>query len=62
MSGGGANGAWEAGVVWGLMNHGNPEDFEYDMVVGISAGSINTIGMIGFDPKDGLANAQYLSD
>ena len=57
LSGGGNNGAWEAGVLWGLYNYGNPIDYEYDMVVGISAGSINTIGMVGFDPKDGVNNA-----
>ena len=57
LSGGGTNGAWEAGVIWGLMNYGDPTDFEWDMVVGISAGSINTVGMIGFDPADGVNNA-----
>lgn len=27
MSGGGSNGAWEVGVLWGLVHYGNPEDF-----------------------------------
>ena len=27
LSGGGANGAWENGVIWGLMHYGNPDDF-----------------------------------
>ena len=30
LSGGGTNGAWEAGVIWGLMNYGDPTNFEYD--------------------------------
>ena len=45
LSGGGSNGAWEAGVMWGFVNYGNPDDFKYDVVTGISGGSINT-GMI----------------
>ena len=47
LSGGGSNGAWEAGVLWGFLNYGNPEDFEYDVVSGISAGSINAVAMAG---------------
>ena len=48
MSGGGSNGAWEAGVVWGLVHYGNSEEFQYDVVSGISAGSINAAAMAGF--------------
>ena len=62
LSGGGSEGAWEAGVIWGLVNYGNIEDFEWEMVSGISAGAINTAGLIGFHPKDGVKNAQFLSD
>jgi predicted acylesterase/phospholipase RssA len=29
LSGGGANGAWEAGIFWGLNNYGNSGDFDY---------------------------------
>ncbi len=43
LSGGGANGAWEAGIMWGLTHYGNPADFFWDVHTGISAGSINTI-------------------
>ena len=42
LSGGGNNGAWETGVLWGLMHYGNPKDFEWDVVSGVSAGSINS--------------------
>ena len=42
MSGGGNVGAWEAGVVWGLTHYGNPEDFRWNVVSGVSAGSFNT--------------------
>ena len=29
LSGGGTNGAWEAGIIWGLMNYGDPTDYEW---------------------------------
>ena len=29
LSGGANNGAWEAGVLYGLINYGNPEDFKW---------------------------------
>ena len=45
LSGGGTNAVWESGVFWGLTHYGNPDDFKYDVVTGISGGSINT-GMI----------------
>ena len=43
LSGGGSNGAWEMGVLWGFLHYGNPDDFRYDVLTGISAGSINAI-------------------
>ena len=45
LSGGGTNAVWESGVFWGLVHYGDPDDFKYDVVTGISGGSINT-GMI----------------
>jgi len=48
MSGGGNNGAWEAGVIWGMLNYGDPADFAWDVVTGISAGSINTSALAGW--------------
>jgi len=44
LSGGGTNGAWEAGVIWGLTHYGDPTDYYYDVHTGVSAGSVNTIG------------------
>ena len=52
LSGGGSNGAWEVGVLWGLVHYGNPADFEWDYLTGISAGSINTAGMVGWAPGE----------
>ena len=62
LSGGGANGAWEVGVLWGLYHYGDPQDFAYDVITGVSAGSINTIATAGWAPEDGVAMSQYLSD
>ena len=49
LSGGGNNGAWEAGVLWGFMNYGDVADFEYDVITGVSAGSINAMAMSGWE-------------
>ena len=48
LSGGGNNGSWEAGVLYGLVNNGDPADFEWDVVSGVSAGSINTLAVAGY--------------
>ena len=55
LSGGAANGAWEVGVLWGLYHYGNPKDFAYDVISGVSVGAINTAAMAGWAPEDGVA-------
>lgn len=45
LSGGGSNGAWEAGVIYGFANYGNASDFEWDVISGVSAGSINALAI-----------------
>ena len=62
LSGGGTNGAWEAGVIWGLQNYGNPEDYAWNVVTGVSAGSMGAAGMAGFGLDEGKEAAQMLSD
>ena len=42
MSGGANKGSWEAGIVWGLLHYGNPDDYTYDIITGVSAGALNT--------------------
>ena len=61
LSGGGANGAWEAGIFWGLNFYGNQGDFDYDVISGVSAGSINTAALAGWAPEDGKRAAEWLS-
>ena len=45
MGKGANNGAWEAGVLYGLLNYGDPKEFEYDVVSGVSVGGINAFGV-----------------
>ena len=52
MSGGGSNGAWESGVLWGLIHYGNPEDYQYDVLAGVSIGGINSAAMAMFEKGD----------
>ena len=62
MSGGANNGAWEVGVLWGLLHYGEPTDFAYDVITGVSAGALNT-GMFSTWAKgDELAMTEYTSD
>ena len=62
LSGGGNNGAWEAGVLYGLVNYGNPADFAYDVITGVSAGSINTTALAGWAIGSEVEAAQWVSD
>ena len=41
LSGGSNNGASEIGAMWGLVHYGDPADFTWDIVSGVSAGGIN---------------------
>ena len=50
LSGGGSKGSFEIGVIQGFINSLPPEDVQYDVVAGVSAGSINAAGM-GLFPK-----------
>lgn len=61
LNGGGSKGAYQAGVIWGLMNYGDPADFEWDVVTGISGGAINTGALMFWDKKDGLEMSHWLS-
>jgi len=61
MSGGANNGAWEAGVLWGLVHYGNPADFTWNVVTGVSAGAINTGAVVVFAPGDEVTMSEFLS-
>ena len=61
MSGGANYGAWEAGIIWGLTHYGNPEDFTWDVVTGVSAGAINAAAVSVFEKGDEVKMAEFLS-
>ena len=50
LSGGGSWGAYEAGVLWGLTHYGDPTNYEYDVITGVSVGSMNA-GFMSVWPK-----------
>ena len=53
MAGGGTRGAYEAGALWGLVNAAaNKSAYAYDVVTGVSAGSLNLGGMATFEIGD----------
>ena len=62
LSGGGNNGAWEAGVLYGMLANGNAADFAFDVVTGVSAGAMNAGGLAGWEVGRELEAAQFLSD
>jgi predicted acylesterase/phospholipase RssA len=63
MEGGGDKGAYEAGVLYGFVkNAKNPEDFQYDVLTGISVGSINAMGLAQFEKGQEEAAVQFLVD
>jgi len=62
LSGGSNNGAWEAGVMWGLVHYGkNVDDFAWDNVSGVSAGAINTGGIATWATGTELEMTEWLS-
>lgn len=62
LSGGGSNGAWEIGMLWGLLNYGDPKDFEWDWMTGVSAGGINTAAMSGWPVGSETEAVEWLSE
>jgi len=60
LSGGGNKGAWEAGIVWGLTHYGNPDDFVYDVMTGVSAGTINSVSLSFYPPGEEVQASEYL--
>ena len=63
MSGGGSNGSWEVGVLWGLAHYAeNVEDFYYEVVTGVSAGAINSVILAGYAPEQAVELSEFMSD
>ena len=60
-SGGGNNGAWEAGVVYGFAHYGESSDYWWDSVTGVSAGAINSVMNCAWAPDDVINFSESLS-
>lgn len=45
-----------------MVNNGDPKDFEFDVMTGISAGSINVGGLAGWEIGREVEAAQWMSD
>ncbi len=50
LRGGGTKGAYEVGVLKGFVKHFLPEDYKYDVVVGVSIGAINSAILALYPP------------
>ena len=61
LSGGSNKAVWEAGVIWGLLHYGDPEEFAWDVISGISAGALNTGLMSVWAQGDEFAMSENLS-
>ena len=60
LSGGGSNGAWEAGVIYGLTHFDNADEYRYDVVSGVSAGAINSAGIGVWAPGEEVQGSEKL--
>ena len=61
LSGGANHGSYEVGVMWGLVNYGNPDDFAWNVVTGVSAGAINTAATAVFATGDEANMVDFLT-
>jgi predicted acylesterase/phospholipase RssA len=56
-------GAFEAGALYGFLHETNDTSkFQYDVVTGISAGSINTLGVVMWEIGNELNMTKWLSE
>ena len=62
MSGGGSNGAWEIGVLWGLTHYGDPEKYKWDVVTGVSIGSVNSALLALWKPGEEAKATEKISN
>ena len=60
LEGGGSHGAYEAGVVWALVNLTAPGETSWNIISGISAGALNTAAMIQFPFGQELPMSNFL--
>lgn len=62
MSGGGSHGSYETGALSGLLSVLAPEEVAYHVSVGISAGSLNTLGLSMFEVGQETAALELMTN
>ncbi len=63
LSGGGSKGSYQAGVLYGLvMNDADKSKYSYDIISGVSAGSINAFALSIFPKGEEVSMVKYISD
>lgn len=63
LSGGGSKGAYEAGVLYGLVNTDSDKSkYEYDVITGVSTGAINTALVALWEKGSEVEMVDYLSE
>lgn len=63
LGGGGTKGAYEAGVFWGLINYSqNKSEYAYDVITGVSAGTINGGAISVFEIGDEVEASNVISE
>lgn len=63
LQGGGDKGAYEIGVLYGFIKNAKDKaDFEYDVVSGISIGSVNGMGLAQFAKGNESAAIDFMLD
>eukprot|EP00343_Euplotes_focardii_P007826 CAMPEP_0205821414 /NCGR_PEP_ID=MMETSP0206-20130828/7479_1 /ASSEMBLY_ACC=CAM_ASM_000279 /TAXON_ID=36767 /ORGANISM="Euplotes focardii, Strain TN1" /LENGTH=329 /DNA_ID=CAMNT_0053116881 /DNA_START=93 /DNA_END=1082 /DNA_ORIENTATION=- len=60
MSGAGALGAYQAAVFVGLVNQLPEEEVSYDVITGVSAGSLNALGLSGFEAHQVIDASNFI--
>lgn len=49
LQGGGDKGAYQAGALWEIVNSSDPQEVQYDVITGVSIGSINGALIAGYE-------------
>lgn len=60
LRGGGSKGAYESGVLKGLVKELNPFEYAYDVVVGVSIGAVNAAVLACFEKGNEKEAVEYL--
>lgn len=62
MRGGGTKGAYEVGALRAMAHMLDPIDIAYDVIEGVSIGSINAAALAGFEKGDEKSGIDFLQD